>query len=308
MSSAQLNILDFKQANVRTLHLTWFAFFLSFVVWFNLAPLGPLLMETFDMTADEWKALAVLNLALTIPARIVIGILVDQFGPKRVFSALLITGGLMTLAFAMAQSYNQLAVMRFLLGFVGAGFVIGIRMVGEWFPARQVGLAEGIYGGWGNFGSAAAAFTLPSIALMVGGEEGWRYAIALSGLIAIAYGLFFYRVARDTPKGSTYFKPKRAGGLEVSSRRDLYFYIAMNIPMYAVLAVLAWELSPSNIGLLSQGLTYSLYGILAVLFVVQFWQILRVNQDMLKNGSAVVTIRFVDALNESAVSNEPGRH
>ena len=24
----------------RTLHLTWFAFFLTFVVWFNLAPLA----------------------------------------------------------------------------------------------------------------------------------------------------------------------------------------------------------------------------------------------------------------------------
>lgn len=285
MSSAQLNIVDFKQPRIRTLHLTWFAFFLSFVVWFNMAPLGPLLMETFNMTADEWKALAVLNLALTIPARIVVGMLVDQLGPKRVFSGLLITGGLLTLAFAMAQTYNQLAIMRFLLGFVGAGFVIGIRMVGEWFPARQVGLAEGIYGGWGNFGSAAAAFTLPSIALLIGGEDGWRYAVALSGLIAIAYGIFFFHVARDTPKGSTYFKPKRAGGLEVSSRRDLYFYIAMNLPMYAVLAVLAWELSPSNIGLLNHGLTYSLYAVLVLLFVVQFAQILRVNRDMLKQGT-----------------------
>lgn len=285
MTSARMNLLDLKQPKIKTLHLTWFAFFLSFVVWFNLAPLGPLLMETFDMTADEWKALAVLNLALTIPARIVIGILVDQYGPKRVFSVLLVLGGLMSMAFALAQSYNQLAVMRFLLGFVGAGFVIGIRMVGEWFPARQVGLAEGIYGGWGNFGSAAAAFTLPTIALWFGGDDGWRYAIGLSGLVAIAYGLFFYVVARDTPKGSTYFKPKRAGGLEVSTRRDLYFYIAMNVPMYAVLAVLAWELSPSNIGLLNQGTTYAMYAVLFVLFFVQLSQIIRVNQDMLKHGT-----------------------
>ena len=68
--------------------------------------------------------------------------------------------------------------MRFLLGFVGAGFVIGIRMVGEWFPAKQVGVAEGIYGGWGNFGSAGAAMILPTIATWYGGVDGWRYAIA----------------------------------------------------------------------------------------------------------------------------------
>ena len=36
-----------------------------------------------------------------------------------------------------------------LAGIVGAGFVIGIRMVAEWFPPKEIGLAEGIYGGWG---------------------------------------------------------------------------------------------------------------------------------------------------------------
>ncbi|TGG95654.1 NarK family nitrate/nitrite MFS transporter [Natronospirillum operosum] len=285
MSNQTLNILDFSQGSIRTLHLTWFAFFLSFVLWFNMAPLGPLLMDSFNLTDDQWKALAVLNLALTIPARIVIGILVDQFGPRRVFSTLLITAGLVTLVFALAQTFQQLAILRFLMGFVGAGFVIGIRMVGEWFPARQVGLAEGIYGGWGNFGSAAAAFTLPTIALLFGGDEGWRYAVALTGVIAILYGLLFYRLARDTPKGSTYFKPKRAGGLEVSTRADLLFYMLMNIPMYLVLGVLAWKLSPADIGLLSQTLTLSLYGVLVVMFVVQFWQIMKVNQDMLRDGT-----------------------
>lgn len=47
--------------------------------------------------------------------------------------------------FATADSFDRLALARFLLGFVGAGFVIGIRMIGEWFPARQVGVAEGIF-------------------------------------------------------------------------------------------------------------------------------------------------------------------
>ena len=63
--------------------------------------------------------------------------------------------------FAFANSFEQAALARFLLGGIGAGFVIGIRMVSEWFPANEMGTAEGIYGGWGNFGSAATAFTFP---------------------------------------------------------------------------------------------------------------------------------------------------
>jgi len=124
--------------------------------------------------------------------------------------------GVLCALFASAQTYEQLALARFAMGFVGAGFVIGIRMVGEWFPAKQVGLAEGIYGGWGNFGSAAAAFTLPSLALAFGGEDGWRYALYLISVIAFVYGIIYYKAVRDTPEGATYFKPKKAGGMEVT--------------------------------------------------------------------------------------------
>lgn len=287
MSSTRLNLLDLSQPSMRTLHLTWFAFFLTFMVWFAHAPLKPLIMETFDMTLDQWKALLILNVALTIPARIVIGVLVDKFGPRSVYSALLIASGLMCLAFASARTFEQLALFRFLLGFVGAGFVIGIRLVGEWFPARQVGLAEGIYGGWGNFGSATAAFVLPTVAVAVfGGDNGWRYAIGSTGVFAMIYGALFYWRARNTPRGSTYFKPKKAGGLEVTSRRDFYFYLAMNVPMYLVLGVLAWKLSPAGLSLLSPNTTYALYGVLCLLGIYQFSQIYKVNKEMLQHGAA----------------------
>jgi len=286
MASERLNLVNLSQPNIRTLHLSWFAFFLSFVVWFSHAPLKPLIMEAFNMTGAQWKALLTLNVALTIPARIVVGMLVDKYGPRIVFSGLLVSSGLMCLAFASSQTFEQLALFRFLLGFVGAGFVIGIRMVGEWFPARQVGLAEGIYGGWGNFGSAAAAFVLPTLAItFFGGEMGWRYSIGSTGIIAMLYGVFFYWRARNTPKGSTYFKPKKTGGLEVTSKRDFWFYVAMNIPMYVVLAVLAWKLSPTGVGLLTATTTNIMYIVLVALFIFQFSQILKVNKEMLKDGA-----------------------
>jgi NNP family nitrate/nitrite transporter-like MFS transporter len=137
--------------------------------------------KTLSLNNSEIKTILIVNVALTIPARIVIGILVDKFGPKRAYSTLLAAGSLPCFMFAFANSFEQLALARFLLGFVGAGFVIGIRMVGEWFPAKQVGFAEGIYGGWGNFGSAAAAGVLPILSLLYGGDEGWSYAIASTG-------------------------------------------------------------------------------------------------------------------------------
>lgn len=280
----KINLFALGDPKIKTLHITWFAFFLTFVVWFNHAPMLVFMKEAFDMTSQQVKALMILNVALTIPARIVIGILVDKIGPRKVYSSLLVMSSFICLAFAFADSYERLALLRFLMGFVGAGFVIGIRMVGEWFPHRTVGVAEGIYGGWGNFGSAAAALSLPTLALMYGGEDGWRYAIGTTGVIAGIYGVFYYMVARNTPKGSTYFKPKKAGGLEVTSQKDLYLYLLMNIPMYIALAVLAWKLSPSGVALLSETAMYAIWGLLLVLYCYQTSQIWKVNREHLAEG------------------------
>jgi NNP family nitrate/nitrite transporter-like MFS transporter len=284
MSPNSLNLLNIREGNIRTLHLAWIAFFLTFVVWFNHAPLLAYMRESMGLTDQQIKALLVLNVALTIPARIVIGMLIDRFGPRLIYTGLLVVSSFLCFAFASADTFEQLALARFALGLVGSGFVIGIRLVSEWFPARNVGLAEGIYGGWGNFGSAAAAMSLPALAVAFGGAEGWRYAIAITGVFTLAYAPIFYKKVRNTPKGSTYFKPQRHGGLEVTSRQDFYFYIAMNVPLFLCLGILAWKLSPQNIGLLSAFSTNAIYAGLVALFVVQVTQIYRVNREMLQSG------------------------
>ncbi len=280
MQHSGIRLLSFT-GKMRILHLTWFAFFLSFFVWFNMAPLLGFMRDTLGLSDQQVKALLILNVALTIPARIIVGMLVDHFGPRRMYALLLTTGAFLCFGFAFAEEYEQLAIMRFLLGFVGAGFVIGIRMVSEWFPAREVGVAEGIYGGWGNFGSAAAAMTLPTLALWYGGEDGWRWAIATTGVVALVYALVYFFSVSDTPKGSTYFKPKKSGAMEVTSKGDLFLYLLMNIPMYAALALLTWKLGPSNLGMLSGPTTLMIYATLAGVYVFQTIRIFQINGHVL---------------------------
>ena len=275
----RLNLLSFT-GRMKVLHMTWLAFFISFFVWFNHAPLMASIREALDLTDQQVKALLILNVALTIPARIVVGMLVDRFGPRIMYALLLSISGVICIGFALADSYGQMALMRFLLGFVGAGFVIGIRMIAEWFPARQVGLAEGIYGGWGNFGSAAAAMTLPTVALLFGGEDGWRWAIGLTGVVAIAYSFVYYLSVRNTPKGSTYFRPKRTGAMEVTSKGDFFLYLLMNVPLYAALALLTWKLGPSNLGLLPEAVADTIYGVLVVVYLYQSLNVWRINRHV----------------------------
>ncbi|MBV1900784.1 MAG: MFS transporter, partial [Kordiimonadaceae bacterium] len=266
----------------------WGAFFITFMMWFNHAPLLAAIRESLSLTEQEVKTLMVLNVALTIPARIVIGMLVDKYGPRHIFSMLLAISGLLCFGFALSSQFETLALMRFLLGFSGAGFVIGIRLIGEWFPARQLGVAEGIYGGWGNFGSAAAAMTLPTLALLYGGEDGWRYAVGTTGIIAILYSGIFFLNARNTPEGATYFKPKKAGGLEVSNKSDLILCILMQAPLFIALGLLVWKLGSNNLALFSQPTEVIFYIGLAALFVYNARNIFAVNKPVLEQPVAEI--------------------
>ncbi|USD67561.1 NarK family nitrate/nitrite MFS transporter [Vibrio sp. SCSIO 43136] len=279
MEDTKFSIFSFK-GKMKILHLSWMAFFITFVVWFNFAPMLSMVKETLGLTTQEIKTLLILNVALTIPARVVIGMLTDKYGPRLVYSALLAVCSIPCFMFAFADSFMQAAIARFLLGFIGAGFVIGIRLVSEWFPHDELGTAEGIYGGWGNFGSAAAAFTLPTVAVMFGGEDGWRYATAITGVMSLVFSFIFFKNVTDTPKGSTYFKPKHLTAMEVTSKGDFYFLLLMKIPMYAVLGLLAWKLSPSNIGMLSDLVVNGIYAGLVALYLLEASQVWKVNKGI----------------------------
>ncbi len=279
MVSEKFNLLSFS-GKMKILHLSWIAFFITFVVWFNFAPLLQAVKSSLGLTTEQIKTLLILNVALTIPARVLIGMLTDKYGPKLVYSSLLVICSVPCFMFAFADSFVQLAIARFLLGFIGAGFVIGIRMVSEWFPHHELGTAEGIYGGWGNFGSAAAAFTLPTIALLVGGENGWRYAVAITGLMSLIFGFIYYFNVTNTPKGSTYFRPKNLGAMEVTSKGDFFLLLLMKLPMYAAMALLTWKLSPNGVKMLESSVADIIYLFLAALYLVEVKKAWTVNKHV----------------------------
>jgi MFS transporter, NNP family, nitrate/nitrite transporter len=269
-----------SEPKIKVLHWSWLAFFVSFVVWFNHAPLMSAIRDTFQLSKAEVAGLLSLNVAFTIPARILVGILVDKLGPRLMYAVLLVVSGALCLVFAFATSYQMLAISRFLLGFVGAGFVVGIRIIAEWFPAKETGYAQGLYAGLGNFGSAVAAVTLPTLAVIYGGPDGWRWAVATTGAIAIVYGFFYYIVVRDTPKGSTYFAPKKAGAMEVTSVRDLILYCVMQAPLALTLGVLAWKLGPKGLNLFGTATEWAIYAGLAALYAAQLADTWRINRDI----------------------------
>lgn len=292
MESEKFKLFDFSQEKVRTLHYTWIAFFLTFFVWFNMAPLKTAMVDAFDfLDGKNFKSLLLCNVALTIPARIVVGALVDKYGPRVIFSGLMVVTVIPGLMFAFGDSFTQLVISRLLLSSIGAGFVIGIKMTANWFPPRHIGRAEGFYAGWGNFGSAAAAGLIPYIGLtLLQGEMGWRWAMAISSIITGLYGIFYYFKVKDHPesvKAAPKEKKKGSSIMPVSSYGGLIQYLFWTLPLYAALGLLARNLQKQIINgdnMFSMNTMYWIWGALVAFYIYKAVAILKFNLPRLKAG------------------------
>ncbi len=267
------------------LHLTWVAFFLTFVAWFNMAPFHTAMMKFAGLSLDQVHILMIANVALTIPARILIGALVDSYGPKNVFCGLLLFASGICFYFALATEFTEFLIARLLMGIVGAGFVVGIKMIAEWFPPGKMGIAQGIYAGWGNFGAAAAAFSLPVVALLFPEETGWRVATAFSGLLCLLWAGVYWKYAQEIPEQGRNFKVNLVHSIEVTSRRDLVLQIGLLVPIYGALLVFIWKLTDHPLPLLSSGTAWLLYGGISGLFVFSAWDCIRNNLSRISPGS-----------------------
>jgi len=300
------DLFKYKNKEIKALHLTWIAFFISFYVWFNMAPLATtMIKETGWLMAKELKVLAICNVALTIPARLLVGMAQDKWGPRRVFSILMVLCAIPALFFAFGNSFMQLLISRLVLSSIGASFVVGIHMTALWFKPRDIGFAEGFYAGWGNFGSAGAAMTIPTLALtFFGGANGWRYSIATSGVIMLLYGIFYWFAITDGPPGAVHTRPRRVVAMEVSSYLDMVKLALYTVPMVGILSILVWRIT--TLGFIgSTGATIA-YLVIAAVVIFQISQVFMVNLPILKKGVPVddrYNFNQVAALNTTYFAN-----
>jgi NNP family nitrate/nitrite transporter-like MFS transporter len=244
-----------KDSEIKALHLTWIAFFITFYVWFNMAPLATtIIKEVGWLTKKELKLFAICNVALTIPARLIVGMLLDKYGPRRVFSVLMVVMAIPTFFFAFGNTFAQMIISRLVLGSVGAGFVVGIHMTALWFKPRDIGFAEGF----------------------------WRYAIAFSGALMLVYGIFYWFAITDGPKGKPQHKPRKVASMEVSTWGDLIKLILFIIPCVGILSILVWRIN--TMGYIGTGGATIAYLAIASFVLYQIIQAFRVNAPILKKG------------------------
>jgi NNP family nitrate/nitrite transporter-like MFS transporter len=136
--------------------------------------------------------------------RILLGILADRFGSKRVGTAsMALTLLPLAVGYFAATSYNSLLFMAFFLGLAGASFAVALPLASRWYPPHLQGLAMGIAGA-GNSGTVLATIFAPMLAK----SFGWHGVFGLM-MIPVAIVLVTFAVlAKDPPTAE---RPKGLG-------------------------------------------------------------------------------------------------
>lgn len=201
-----IRLFDVRSVQMRTFHMAWIAFHVCFFGWFGIAPLMAVVREDLGLSQTEIGNTVIASVAGTVFVRLLIGPMIDRFGPRRVYTWLLILGAVPVMGIGLAQSYETFLLARLMIGGIGASFVVTQYHTAAMFAPNVVATASATTAGWGNLGGGAAQMLMPVIfALLVGHgvaeHIGWRLSMIVPGLAMIGIGVAYHRITRDTPEG-----------------------------------------------------------------------------------------------------------
>jgi MFS transporter, NNP family, nitrate/nitrite transporter len=228
--ATEINLFSLGTLQMRTFHITWFAFFLAFFGWFGIAPLMVVVRDDLELTKTQVGNTVIASVAVTIFARLFIGWLSDRVGPRRTYTWLLILGSFPVMGIGLAQNYETFLLFRLAIGVIGAAFVVTQYHTSVMFAPNVVGAANATTAGWGNLGGGVTQMLMPlglALFLFLGVNEtlGWRLAMVIPGLALFLMGFLYYRFTRDTPDGD--FRDLRASGaLPPASTSNGSFWLA----------------------------------------------------------------------------------
>ncbi len=119
------------------------------------------------------------------------GIFLDAVGTRIGLALAVIWWSTVNILTGFAHSLTAFMIFRFMLG-IGEGFNWpgASKAVAEWFPAEERSLAVAIFDSGSSVGGAAAALTIPWIALAF----GWHWAFVSSGMLGFVWLFAWLRI------------------------------------------------------------------------------------------------------------------
>jgi len=160
----------------------------------TLSILVPTIQADLELSDQQYGNIVSLFLAAYTVSYLVSGRLVDALGARLGLALFAGFWSLAQMATGLANSVLTLGACRFLLGLGEAGgYTASPKIVAEWFPPKDRGLAVGLYGS----GAAIGATLAPLLVVGVAAQFGWRSAFVVTGVLGLLLAGAWYLWYRE---------------------------------------------------------------------------------------------------------------
>ncbi|MGD9717165.1 MAG: nitrate/nitrite transporter [Sulfuricurvum sp.] len=217
-----------KEGHWPTLLAAFLYFDFSFMMWTMLGPLATEINESltqrgFAMNDGQTATLLAVPVLAGAILRLVLGVFVDKFGPKKtaIVSQIIVIATLFYgYLSADTISYNELLFVALGLGFAGASFAVALPQAGQWYPPRLQGTVLGIAGA-GNIGVVIDFLFAPKIAEV----WGWPSVFLVGGVLSFIVLIAYMFMAKDAPSSVYKPNPKKLGDyMKLMRDRDTWWF------------------------------------------------------------------------------------
>ncbi|AWN46688.1 MFS transporter [Methylobacterium terrae] len=164
--------------------------FSTFAVLYAVQPLLPVFAEVFGVTPAASSLSLSLATGLLAVAMLVVSPLSEVWGRKPVMLASLLASALLTLVAACMPTWSSFLAVRALAGLAMSGVpAVAMAYLAEEMHGRAIGLAMGLL----VSGNSLGGMTGRLLSGVLTDHYGWRVALAVLGLLALAAALAFWR-------------------------------------------------------------------------------------------------------------------
>jgi MFS family permease len=173
------------------------AYFLSYFYRSANAVIADDLTRELVLTPAQLGLMTSLFFAVFAAVQLPLGSALDRFGPRWTTPALMLVGAVGSLLFALAPSFEVLALARALIGLGMAGVLMGaLKAFSGWFPPGRFATVSGIFLAIGSSGALGAATPLA----LLNSAYGWRAVFAWGALIVALSAIAIVLFSRNAPR------------------------------------------------------------------------------------------------------------
>lgn len=160
----------------------------------------PELMRHYHLNAEGVGNLSAFYYHAYVPMQIVVGLLMDRYGPRRLLTFACFLCSIGTMLFACSHYLAIAQIGRFMVGFGSAfAFVGAIKIATIWLPPNRFALLSGIIMCLGMIGAMSGDFLLRALV----DEMGWKAATNVSAGFGLILAVLLWVVIRDKNPRST---------------------------------------------------------------------------------------------------------